>query len=223
VNHTSVPRIATWLLKRFGCSPKNDSLVGDLIEHRQSGRSRFWYWKQVLVAIAAGLVGEIREHKLLTVRAIAIGWSVPILYHFVFHPFIVEMLWRLEPWIVVQHPSFYHSYYHDLERFVWGESGSLLQFLALQCLLGFLNGWLVARLNRGNPRMPVMAYAASVSICAMMNWTYYLLVTGQMPPLFPPILFVFVVADQLSVVVILAGGGLLRDSKRKDAFRATTT
>jgi len=214
MNHSDVPTVATWLLKRFGCSPKNDSLLGDLIEQRQLGRPRIWYWNQVLIAIVAGLIGEIREHKLLALRAVAIGWSVPFLYHFVLHPFIVEMLWRLEPWIVVQHPSFYHSYYRDLERFVWGENGSLPQFLALQCILGLVNGWLVARLNRGNPRMPVLAYAASVSIYAMMNWTYYLLMTGQMTPLPSPILLILAASDQLGVVSILIGGGLLRDSKR---------
>src|SRR6185503_111588 len=39
-----LPRIATWLLRRFGPSEQNQVLVGDLAEHYRSGRSRWWYW-----------------------------------------------------------------------------------------------------------------------------------------------------------------------------------
>src|SRR5450432_3743129 len=45
------PAIATWLLQRLGAGWHSESLAGDLIEHYAQGRSRFWYWRQVAMAI----------------------------------------------------------------------------------------------------------------------------------------------------------------------------
>ena len=51
MNASQPPRIATWLLKRLASRPKWESLMGDLIEQHQRGRSAAWYWKQVVTAI----------------------------------------------------------------------------------------------------------------------------------------------------------------------------
>jgi hypothetical protein len=45
------PVIATWLLKRFGAARYSESMAGDLIEQYGQGRSRSWYWQQVVFAI----------------------------------------------------------------------------------------------------------------------------------------------------------------------------
>jgi len=45
------PRVATWLLKRFGPGYRRDSLLGDLFEEYQRGRSRAWYWRQTGAAL----------------------------------------------------------------------------------------------------------------------------------------------------------------------------
>lgn len=45
------PPIANWLLRHFGSSPNNDSVIGDLNEQYRQGRSRSWYWREALVAI----------------------------------------------------------------------------------------------------------------------------------------------------------------------------
>jgi hypothetical protein len=39
------------LLEHFGRGTNNEALAGDLLESFQEGRSRAWYWRQVLVAI----------------------------------------------------------------------------------------------------------------------------------------------------------------------------
>src|SRR4051812_18562581 len=69
------PRIATWLLKRLASGPERESLIGDLIEQYQRGRSSVWYWRQVLIAIVAGATRDVRDHKVLALRALAIGWG----------------------------------------------------------------------------------------------------------------------------------------------------
>ncbi len=47
------PSFATWLLDHFGDRYRRESLVGDLAEEYQRGRSSAWYWRQVLCALAA--------------------------------------------------------------------------------------------------------------------------------------------------------------------------
>jgi hypothetical protein len=68
------PTAATWLLNKFGCA--NDALKGDLVEEYGRGRSRAWYWRQVLIAIAIGFSTEVIAHKLLALRAVITGWAV---------------------------------------------------------------------------------------------------------------------------------------------------
>jgi hypothetical protein len=52
------PRLATWLLEHLGSSYQNESLLGDLFEEYQLGRTRAWYWRQTAVAI---LLGRVRR------------------------------------------------------------------------------------------------------------------------------------------------------------------
>jgi hypothetical protein len=54
----SPPGLATWLLRHFASDYQRDALVGDLIEQYHQGRGRYWYWKQVFVAlVVAGARG----------------------------------------------------------------------------------------------------------------------------------------------------------------------
>jgi hypothetical protein len=70
------PRLATWLLHRWGSGPQRESLVGDLVERYQQGRSPAWYWRQVLRGIIVGMLYEMGDHKWLAIRALAVGWIV---------------------------------------------------------------------------------------------------------------------------------------------------
>ncbi len=45
------PKLATWLLEKCYCGSNKDSLVGDLLEEYQQGRTRAWYWNQITSAI----------------------------------------------------------------------------------------------------------------------------------------------------------------------------
>ena len=49
---TRGPSVSIWFLRHFGCSTKNESIIGDLVEQYQQGRSRVWYWRQVFIAIS---------------------------------------------------------------------------------------------------------------------------------------------------------------------------
>ena len=83
------PRLARWLLQRFGCSRNNEAVIGDLDERYCIGRSAGWYWHQALVALAVGFFREVRLHKALAVKAIIKGWLVVTLTSF----FIGVLCW----------------------------------------------------------------------------------------------------------------------------------
>jgi hypothetical protein len=59
-----------WLLRN------NPDLLGDLLEERASGRSRAWYGRQVLIAVARSIFDEGRRHPVLTLRAVVTALAV---------------------------------------------------------------------------------------------------------------------------------------------------
>lgn len=74
MSHRRPPRLATWLLDRFGFARNNPPLTGDLLEEFENGRSSAWYWRQTLVAISIGSVRNVRRcWRPLT--GTIIGWA----------------------------------------------------------------------------------------------------------------------------------------------------
>jgi hypothetical protein len=61
------PKLALWLLKKWGSAYQSESLAGDLIEQYQEGRGRAWYWKQVTAAILIAQGRFIRNMPWATV------------------------------------------------------------------------------------------------------------------------------------------------------------
>jgi hypothetical protein len=61
-NRFNPPRLAIWWLRHACPSSDDDALTGDLIERFREGQTRSWFWRQVLIAFALGVPGEIRRH-----------------------------------------------------------------------------------------------------------------------------------------------------------------
>jgi len=74
MNERKPPGIASWLLKRFGPSEQNQVLVGDLAEHYRSGRSRWWYWREVMIALSVGTLRETWQNRMMILLGLAVGW-----------------------------------------------------------------------------------------------------------------------------------------------------
>ncbi len=137
-----------WLLKRFGSSPKNRALVGDIIEEGSQRRSNIWCWQQALYASVVGSLNEIRSHKLAASLAVLTGWASLIACYSVFYATRNFM------------PPFLHL------------SSGVPLVLALTMgwvcsktltIFGFaMSGWLVARLHRGSQLAMVLAFLSSV-------------------------------------------------------------
>src|SRR5262245_8229996 len=66
------PTVATWLLKLFCSSAESESVIGDLLEQYHLGRSRFWYWRQVIAIVFLSL----RHH--VTTNGIAIRQATTV-------------------------------------------------------------------------------------------------------------------------------------------------
>jgi hypothetical protein len=64
------PKLATWLLERLTSGYHNDPLAGDLIEEYGRGRSRAWYWRQVLIAILVSTKRTVAPRILYLARRV---------------------------------------------------------------------------------------------------------------------------------------------------------
>jgi hypothetical protein len=119
---------ANWLLERLGLDV---ALAGDLLEECARGRSTFWYWRQMLIAVLTGIWGAIRDHKLLALRAIATGFAIE---------FLLIFLWQLTP----------DAPLLSVEFWLVGMPTTLLAHAA--------TGWIVARTHRAHPVPMVSAF-----------------------------------------------------------------
>src|SRR5439155_12551414 len=62
MTRTHPPRLATWLLKRFGFSRYTQAILGDLTECYRRRQSTLWYWRQVAIAIIGSRWREVRDY-----------------------------------------------------------------------------------------------------------------------------------------------------------------
>ena len=69
------PKLGLWMLQHV-CPGSNEELIGDLLETYAEGRSKAWFWRQVLIAIAVGTL-RLRPHLVYaitgTIMLAAIG------------------------------------------------------------------------------------------------------------------------------------------------------
>jgi hypothetical protein len=159
MNALRPPAVATWLLEHLQSSPSNDSLAGDLFEEYGHGRSRLWYWKQVLAAIVVSACREIAAHPVLALRAIVVGWAVWYFYAVAVIPaLIVPLARRILPtaWAMTSSPF-------------------VITWWALWAPIYAVSGWAVARLHRPHRIAMVLAFAASIFLyeLRMLPWIWF--------------------------------------------------
>lgn len=74
------PRVATWLLCRFAFGPQRESLIGDIVEQYEQGRSSLWYQRQTLATVFIGSAARVRTHPGRTLRACLLAVAIPICF-----------------------------------------------------------------------------------------------------------------------------------------------
>lgn len=92
------PALANWLLSRLFDAYRRDGLIGDLEEEYRRGRSRAWYWREVLTAVAASRRGRPMRH--LAFRALRVLMIAGVLMAAGFH-------WAWPLFICALDPSWY--------------------------------------------------------------------------------------------------------------------
>jgi hypothetical protein len=129
------PRLAAWLLERLASGPTRESLIGDLEEKYRGGRSAVWYWRQAIVAMLLSAGRDIRDHRLIALRAVVITWMFLI-------PWVFFTGWAYGStrfWVLdLIRGSVY------LEDF-WNIYQAPL--LIMWCLGSSMIGWIIARLD----------------------------------------------------------------------------
>jgi hypothetical protein len=175
------PRLASWLLHHLASSPQRESLAGDLIERYHHGHSATWYWRQVVAAILVGVMRDLRDHKLLAIRAVAIGWLLTVLFSFPLNWMSSAVRAKLFEWLV------------DTGRtsFWWVFWSGQLPYALLACVACAISGWIIARLHQGHAVAMVSVFAAVVAVADYGQASWML-----SRPAFPPM-------PQLAVILWL--------------------
>jgi hypothetical protein len=126
--------ITVWMFDRLDL---DGALAGDLLEERARGRSAFWYWRQVVIAICLVIWRALRDHKLLALRAIATGCATNNAVMFLLERFLPHFS-RLGPTA-------------SAKAWILG--------LSLILLIQSLTGWVVARTHPAQAVPMITAFA----------------------------------------------------------------
>lgn len=154
------PRLSTWLLERLGPRRRRESVLGDLREQLHGGRSAWWYRRQVSATILVTLTADLAAHKLLAVRALAMGWSALFLVYQFVGPFLQQLRMTM---------------FRQWGSSLWGDSEVLRQlwvyyglpFQLVVCLIFMSIGWMVAALHRRHLPGVIVVFSATLLIPAM--------------------------------------------------------
>jgi hypothetical protein len=87
------PELANWLLAKLVPGEKRESMIGDLIEQHQRGRSSAWYWRQTIGAIATSFAVELWKHRVLAVSVTLLSVYFEELYML---SRVWTLVWRLD-------------------------------------------------------------------------------------------------------------------------------
>ena len=215
------PRVATWLLEHLQSSPNNESLAGDLFEEYGHGRSRLWYWKEVLAAIIVAVSRGVVTHPLLALRAIAFAWTVRFLY-------LCIAVWTVFTSINLLVPQGHHP-----PLPAWHVVGSVALWFrwvvppvtpkvtiwwTLDLSICAVTGWTVARFHQTHRTAMVMVAAISVFLYQLqvLPWVWFHARNTLTNTRFLPYLvtdFVALIGPPLCIVL----GGLWGASRERDA------
>ena len=205
------PRVADWLVMRLLSPTRAEILIGDLHEQHGRGRSPGWYWRQAIEVCAFSLARDVRSHKLLTLRALALGWAMLVsCQHFVLLP-----LSRLDHWLFMT----------GLVSHYVAFNGPVSTAL-LVALVGAGSGWMVGRTHRACAVPIAFAFALSVEayVTVALGWWFYAVFPHLKVVYWPGIVSVSTILVPLSLTTILAPlsiliGGLL---SRPNGVKAST-
>ncbi len=187
---TNPPSLPTKLLELLVPQRTSEALLGDLIEQYESGRSRTWYWQQVILALVISAGREARTRKLQAIRAVTVGYlcGASLCY------FTTSIAGKfVGPYTVV---------------------GAYLLFLPLAFISAAISGWILSR-THSRPMVLVFAiFCVVASIVALA--VYALFVPVDRMPLLP--MTIVLAIDFIIAPIGVLAGGLWGSSGADDAW-----
>jgi len=180
--------IAIWLFERLDLDA---ALTGDLLEERDLGRSAIWYWRQVLVAVWIGIWRAVRQHKLLTLRAVLTGFAI--------ESTIISLWSQWGPDLSI----------YSLLNWVFQFSAAVVTQVA--------TGWVVGRTHRAHPIPMVFVFLISFllwDVASNFSWIRMAVVGSIDQPRFRPYLGMYLMNMCIATVGVLLGAILAARPKR---------
>ena len=159
MRNSEPPRLATWVLERLAPRHRRESLVGDLREQFHRGRSAWWYRRQVFGTILVGLVSDVASHRLLALRALALGWLAVLSFSYVIHRLSVSSADAL------QSMGIYALGRLEILRQLWVYYG--VPFVLATGVIFMTVGWMVAALHRRRLPGIIVLFSATLLIPAI--------------------------------------------------------
>ena len=158
------PRFATSLLVRFG--RPSDPGVGDVLEQFQAGKSRVWYWRQVVGLIVHAAVDDLQQAPALVVRMMIAGLLLTMIA-----PQIITVIIRIisfDRWLFVRGFGWFYRNGYGLPRSVATHPWWIAT--AFYALLG----WCVGRIAQRRQATVVSMFASSIFISDLAFLSYHL-------------------------------------------------
>ena len=186
--------ITAWMFDRLDL---DGALAGDLLEERARGRSTFWYWRQVLIAIWTNIWSTVFAHKLLALRAVATGCAVNGVWLFFWSKF-------LHLGLPVSPP--------DTKPLMIESVACLLIILLTQTL----TGWIVARTHRTHAIPMVVVF-----VTWLVLWYLGGTLSGNEPRFLPHLAW-YLTPIAVEIVGLLCGG-ILGSRRQKGGNRLQTS
>ena len=188
MNRNNPPSLATRLLESLGPQRTSEALLGDLIEQYEGGRSRTWYWRQVILALVISAGREVRTSKLQAVSAILVGYltGASLCY------FTTSLA----------------------ARFVGSYTAAYFVFLPLAFFSAAASGWIV---RRSHPRTMVLVFSAFCGVASVVALAVYvwLPISDRIPA---PMLSLILAVDFIIAPLGVLAGGLWGSSGANDAW-----
>ena len=128
------PVAAKWVLTHLAPGTP-ESVLGDLEEEYEAGRSTRWYWRQVFRGIATAAGRQITAHPVLTARAVFIGWA----FLWIFFEYCWQLLLSPAEWLFVRGIADIRSWWPNIPA-------SITHIIAPIGCAGA--GWIVARFHK---------------------------------------------------------------------------
>src|SRR5438128_8487391 len=168
------PAVATWLLKRFGCRPQNEAILGDLIEQYRNGRHSLWYWRQIVTAIAVSSFREVWRQKTRTLAALSAGW---IIFAFYRSPLDRPLFQSISLQINFASMQF------QIPPNWWIYCGMYVLFLSfltaiMGLIVGALSGWIVAKFQPSHRVPIVLMFVASLCSYWLFSLVFWIVKSG---------------------------------------------